>query len=253
MSTQLGVPRPSLASLLVAQRKNGRSIGSATAFIVERSTKRYLVTNRHVIRGEQPNDLPVLPDELVVMQHVPGPVGRLTWMPRTEKLYAEGEPRWYEHPSRPLEIDVAALPLATDVGIDVYTYDLWAANRMLSVRVSEELHIIGFPFGETGGGALGIWVRGFIATDIEMDWNGLPRFLVDSRTRPGQSGSPVVAFSPAGAPTHMASGGVQFLDHDLEEFFGVYSGRINAESDLGIVWNSQVVREIIEAAKAATL
>jgi hypothetical protein len=51
----------------------------------------------------------------------------------------------------------------------------------------------------------------------------------------------------------MACGGVQFLDHDLEEFLGVYSGRINAESDLGIVWKAQVVREIIEAAKAATL
>jgi hypothetical protein len=153
MATQFGVPRPSLASLLVAQRKNGGAIGSATAFIVERSAKRYLVTNRHVIRGERPNDLAVLPDELVVMQHISGQVGRLTWLPCTEKLYAEGQPRWYEHPSRPLEIDVAVLPLAHDLDIDVYAYDPWAASRMLSVRVSEELHIIGFPFGETGGGA----------------------------------------------------------------------------------------------------
>jgi len=195
--------------------------------------------------------LPVLPDELVVMQHVSGQLG--TWTPRAEKLYSEGEPRWYEHPDRPLEIDVAVVPLMNDAGIDVYGYDPWTANRMLSARVSEELHIIGFPFGVTGGGSLGIWVRGFIATEIEMDWKGLPCFLVDSRTRPGQSGSPVVAFSPAGASTHVASGGLALLDHDLEEFFGVYSGRINAESDLGIVWKAQVVREIIEAEKAATL
>lgn len=250
MSAQVTLPRASLGSLLVEMRKVGASVGTATGFVVERTARRYLVTNRHVVRGERPNALPLLPDELVVMQHMSGRLGH--WTPRTEKLYARGKPRWYEHPHRPLEIDVAVLPLTTDSGIDVYGYDPWATNRVLSARISEELHIIGFPFGVTGGGALGIWVRGFIATEIELDWNGLPCFLVDSRTRSGQSGSPVIAFSPAGAATHVASGGLATLAHDLEEFFGVYSGRINAESDLGIVWKAQVVREIIEAKTRAT-
>jgi len=169
------------------------------------------------------------------------------------KLYTEGVPRWYEHPDRPLEVDVAILPLLNDTGIDVYCYDPWASNRTLSAQLSEPLNIIGFPFGVTSGGALGIWVRGFIATDIALDSDDRPCFLVDSRTRSGQSGSPVIAFSPAGAATHVASGGLATLAHDLEEFFGVYSGRINEKSDLGIVWKAKVVCDIIDGKKQAIL
>ncbi len=231
--------------------KNGKSLGTATGFIVERDANRYLVTNRHVVRGEQPNALPKLPTELTVMQHVAGHLGQ--WTPRTERLYDNGQPRWYEHPVQPLDIDIAVLPLSNDAGIDVYGYDPWDNNRMLSAQLSEPLNIIGFPFGITSGGALGIWVRGFIATGIALDWNGFPRFLVDSRTRSGQSGSPVIAYSPAGAATHVATGGLATLDHDLEEFFGVYSGRINDRSDLGIVWKKQLICDIADAKKQATL
>jgi Trypsin-like peptidase domain len=247
----IALPRASFASLLVEVKKGGKSLGTATAFIVERDGKRYLVTNRHVVRGAQPNALPLLPTELIVLQHVAGNLG--TWTPRAESLYSKGKPRWYEHPARPLDIDVAALPLVNDSGIDVYGYDPWATNRGLSAQLSEPLNIIGFPFGVASGGALGIWVRGFIATDLALDWNDLPCFLVDSRTRQGQSGSPVIAYSPAGAATHVASGGLATLPHEVEEFFGVYSGRINAESDLGVVWKAHVVREIVEAKKRAKL
>jgi hypothetical protein len=247
----INLPRASFASLLVEMSKGGKSVGTATGFIVERDAKRYLVTNRHVVRGEQPNALPLLPTDLIVMQHVAGQLGQ--WTPRSETLYAKGEPRWYEHPIRPLEIDVVALPLLNDAGIDVYGYDPCATIRILSAQLSEPLNIIGFPFGVTSGGALGIWVRGFIATAIALDWNGLPCFLVDSRTRSGQSGSPVIAFSPAGSATHVASGGLATLAHDLEEFFGVYSGRINEKSDLGIVWKAQVVCDIVDGKKQAIL
>jgi hypothetical protein len=187
----------------------------------------------------------------MVLQHVAGQLGQ--WTPRTETLYAQGKPRWYEHPVRPLDIDVAVLPLLDDSGIEVYGYDPWATNRILSAQLSEPLNIIGFPFGVTSGGALGIWVRGFIATDIALDWIDLPCFLVDSRTRHGQSRSPVIAYSPAGAATHVASGGLATLAQDLEEFFGVYSGRINEKSDLGIVWKAKVVCDIIDGKKQATL
>lgn len=248
---QINLPRASFASLLVEMRKSGTTLGTATAFIVQRGAKRYLATNRHVVRGERKNAVPALPTELVVMQHVAGQLGQ--WTARTETLYAGGQPRWYEHPIRPLEVDVAVLPLLNDAGIDVFGYDPCSTNRVLSAQLSEALNIIGFPFGVTSGGALGIWVRGFIATDIAMDWNGLPCFLVDSRTRPGQSGSPVIAYSPAGAATHVASGGLATLPHDVEEFFGVYSGRINEESDLGIVWKAKVVCDIIDGKKQATL
>jgi len=65
--------------------------------------------------------------------------------------------------------------------------------------VTSGLSIVGFPFGITGGGGLGVWVQGTIATEPSLDFDGMPRFLIDSRTRPGQSGSPVLAYHAGGA------------------------------------------------------
>src|SRR5712692_350638 len=69
----INVPRPSVASLLLEGRKAGAPIGTATGFIVERESARYLVTNRHVVRGE--GILPgaaLLPQSLVIEHHVAG-------------------------------------------------------------------------------------------------------------------------------------------------------------------------------------
>ena len=236
--------RPSGASLFLELHQAGSPIGTATGFLVERASKRYLVTNRHVMRGTG-----TPPDRIVVAQHVAGRLGQ--WQLREERLFShDGEPQWLEHPQRAADIDVAALPLANDAGIEVYGYDPWAPGPGLKAGVSEPLHIIGFPFGRTGGGYFGIWVRGFIATEPALDWENLPRFLIDSRTRSGQSGSPVIAYSSGGA-VPMADGSLGFMSGPVEQFFGVYSGRINSESDLGIVWKAQVVREVIEGQSRA--
>lgn len=91
---------------------------------------------------------------------------------------------------------------------------------------------------------MGIWTRGAIATEPEADFGGLPRFLIDSRTRPGQSGSPVLFYSAAGlVPTR--DGGSAMYSGPVTKLLGVYSGRINGQSDLGFVWKTRVIREII--------
>jgi hypothetical protein len=239
------IARPSAASLFLQGKQAGQVIGTATGFVVERESQRFLITNRHVVRGTG-----VPPDQLAIAHHVAGKLG--TWEFRDERLFdANGNPLWFEHPNHPVDIDVAALPLTNLAGIDVLPYDPWSPGMGLASGVSDPLSIIGFPFGVTGGGGLGIWVRGFVATEPSLDWNGLPCFLIDSRTRPGQSGSPVIAYSGGGAVA-TADGGVSFFSGPVWQFFGVYSGRINADSDLGFVWKAQAVRDIIEAKHNAT-
>lgn len=39
---------------------------------------------------------------------------------------------------------------------------------------SDVASIIGFPFGQSGGGALGIWVQGTMASEPSLDFNELP-------------------------------------------------------------------------------
>ena len=126
-----------------------------------------------------------------------------------------------------------------------YSYDPWSTGPAAAFGVGRPLSIIGFPFGITGGGALGVWVQGTVATEPGVNFDDLPCFLIDSRTRPGQSGSPVIAYH-AGGGVLMEDGSTAFMGGPVERFLGVYSGRISDQSDLGFVWKEEVVRDIVE-------
>ena len=142
---------------------------------------------------------------------------------------------------------MVALELTDLTDVEIHGHDPWDQSTLATLSPSSYLSIIGFPFGYAGGGALPIWVQGAIATEPSVDWDGLPRFLIDSRTRPGQSGSPVILYREAGLTTN-AAGEHVVIPGPHERFVGVYSGRISEQSDLGIVWKPRVVREIVAAA-----
>jgi len=236
----IGISRPSVASLYLHLLRSGKPIGTATGFVVEHESRRLLITNRHVMRG---TDKVPPPETIRIMHNRAGQLG--TWLATPEALYDDqGFPLWLEHPEHP-EWDVVALPLKTNQGLDFYPHDPWEKSDMV-VSVTDPLSIVGYPFGVTGGGFFGVFTRGFIATEPLLDWNGLPVFLIDSRTRSGQSGSPVIDFSPHGGMRHSANG-LTIGTGTIEHFFGVYSSRINAQSDLGLVWKPKIIREIVEA------
>jgi hypothetical protein len=53
--------------------------------------------------------------------------------------------------------------------------------------------VLGYPRGMSGGGHFPVWKRATIATEPDIDLDGLPRFYIDTATREGMSGSPVYA------------------------------------------------------------
>jgi len=243
---------PSVASLLVFQRANGQELGSATGFVVERDSRHYLITNWHVVTGRNPrtganiHPTGAWPDEIMAIQNAAGMLGQ--WIPKSQQLHdSKGNPLWLEHPTHGRQVDVVALPLTDSAGIDLHAYDPWSTGADVVMGVSRSLSIIGFPFGLTGGGAFAIWVQGTVATEPEIDFDDLPSFLIDSRTRQGQSGSPVIFYSDGGM-VPMADGSAAMFGGEVWKFIGVYSGRINEESDLEIVWKASVIPEIIGAA-----
>jgi len=128
----------------------------------------------------------------------------------------------------------------------MHPYDVTGSAPALKAGPSDGVSIVGFPFGLRGGGLLAIWTRGFIASEPDVDLNDLPLFLVDARTRPGQSGSPVIAYSSGGMHA-MADGSTAMFGGPVTNLLGVYSGRINEQSDLGRVWKVQAVRDILAA------
>jgi hypothetical protein len=150
-------------------------------------------------------------------------------------------------------VDVVGLPLTDLEGVASYPYSYsgpsghGAAELPVPMKwgPSDFVNIIGFPFGWTGGGSLGIWVQGAIATEPELDYDGLPLFLIDSRTREGQSGSPVIIYKRNGWVT-LADGRLYVIYNAVTLLIGVYSGRLSSESDLGRVWKVAAVAEIAE-------
>jgi len=75
-----------------------------------------------------------------------------------------------------------------------------------------------------------IWKTGQVASDIHAHPDQ-KHFLVDAMTREGMSGAPVVTQS------------------DGSTFLGIYSGRLPDEPEIGIVWRSSVVQDLVERAR----
>ena len=246
---QVQIARPSVASLLVEASFRGQGLSTATGFCVEQDGRHFLVTNWHVASGRDPaSGGPLsatggLPDELQILHNREGQLG--AWIAKREPLYdSSGNPRWLEHPTHRRAVDVVALPLTQLDDVALFHHQIVGQLPEVASGVARPLSIIGFPFGVTGGGALGVWVQGTIATEPTINFNDLPAFLIDSRTRSGQSGSPVIFYADGGM-VPMADGSTAVMGGPLERLFGVYSGRINDQSDLGFVWRVDALTEIV--------
>jgi Trypsin-like peptidase domain len=267
MSPPVTIALPSLKSLLVsawANAGNGLPTGlpsaehlaHATAFVAVHSGRHFLVTNWHVVAGRHAEDgKPLaaslaLPEALLIMHNTDGQIGG--WSSRLEPLYDEHDaPLWFEHPTLGRNVDVVALPLTQTDGVRLYPYDPAMPGAPISFGASDLVSIVGFPFGKTGGGAAGIWVQGSVATEPGFNYDDLPCFLVDSRTRQGQSGSPVILYRKG---TFLSDdGAVMASSSPVERFVGIYSGRINSESDLGRVWKAHALTEILDGEKRGAI
>jgi trypsin-like peptidase len=239
------------SSLLIRMTANGSELAKATGFVLEHSGARYLITNWHCLAGRDPYTLEykhpslAIPDHVTIWHNEDSLSPGMSWVEREETLLdADGRPLWLEHPTLRNRADIAAIRLSKVEGVDFFPYSLDKPGPPIMWGPSDPVAIIGFPFGKTAGGMCGIWVHGWVASEPDIDLDDLPRFLVDSRTRSGQSGSPVIAVR-TGSVLHENGVMVQYF-RPTETFLGVYSGRINEQSDLGYVWKLSAVRELIE-------
>jgi hypothetical protein len=141
--------------------------------------------------------------------------------------------------------DVVALPIAPSVDVQLWPYEVDYLSH-LRVQPSQRVNVIGFPFGERSGVSFAVWATGFIASEPEVDHSGKPVFLIDCRSREGQSGSPVILYGSTGAALPYEVGSEEASD--AMRLLGIYSGRINKDSDLGVVWKTHAISELLDYA-----
>lgn len=248
--TTIPISDPSVKSLLIEQRFGDQSLGTGTAFVVNSQKGCLLITNRHIVTGRhQETNNPLsstggVPDKLVVT-HNGARLGE--WVIKTEPLYsAEGRALWIEHPALGSRADFVALPLTEQDGVQHYPYNLENLGPNISVAPAEPVSVVGFPFGLQVAGSMAIWATGFIASEPGFDYINLPVFLIDCRGRQGQSGSPVIAQRNGGAFTTI-NGNTRVRVGASTRFLGIYSGRVNTESDLGFVWKASAIKELVDS------
>jgi len=247
---------------------NSISIGTGFIFNYVKNDKQYLfvVTNKHVIRDSITGKLTF--NQSDGEKPILGKVFTIE--------YSNFEKQWIGHPQQ--DIDIAIMPFAPalnelyskDVKIffRYVTLDLIPSDKVLREEIDavEEIVFVGYPSDVYDKmNLLPIVRRGITATPISIDFERKPIFLIDASIFPGSSGSPVFlcnigSYSPKGKGLIVSSrifflGVVAsvFIKKDLNtiELIDIPTGKIPVVPttqmvDLGIVYKSIVIKELIE-------
>lgn len=233
-------------------------LARATAFFYKHN-KYFLITNWHNVTGfdaEKRRLLDVSP-VIIEVPFLKQKKPYIRWGRWNIPLYKNKKPIWCIHPQYRNKVDVVAIELGiNDKQEDVL---LLAVNDIelddMNPQIGDDVFILGFPYLYKGGGNFPIWKRGSIASEPDIDIEGLPKIFVDTASRSGMSGAPVIYrrrgvhnLSNNGIPTD------ETLFGEIQNFIGIYSGRVKRDNDpydlkaqLGIVWKKQVIEEIINA------
>lgn len=250
-----------------------KEMATGTGFVYEFENKFYLITNGHNVTGVNPEQT----RRLDIYAAFPGKITTRARVLIEEEnivlgitehfhinLYEDEDfhcPNWYIHPDKGYLVDVVAIPLADPdkipKNIKLFPINKISFDSEFPPRVADEVFILGYPFNITGQLELPIWKKGSIASEPYIDIDQLPKIFVDTASRSGMSGSPVIMQrSGIHGFNDISSTGKEILG-TITNFVGVYSGRIGAEDEfkaqLGIIWKEKVILEILNAKRKSDI
>lgn len=254
----------STASAFIELMFEAEILAIGTAFYFQKDDRLFLVSNWHNFSGRDPitrkpvtRDLAV-PDRVRVHAHTSQPSGDVEVDIVTYALSADGVNLWYEHPEFGSLVDVGALLVSEERS--ALRYDVQSAindvdpHEKWPIQVGEDLFILGFPFGISPGPKFPVWKSASIASEPQIDIDGKPLLYVDTASRPGMSGSPVVQHSRRSVSLSTSKPNSPVYRFRAA-FIGVYSGRVVAkdplDAQLGMVWKARCIEEIITGLKVA--
>jgi hypothetical protein len=269
MSKGIPLDSPSLSTHYLRMIPYGSDtvMSTGTGFLYEFEDEYFLITNGHNITRTNPEQtqritssaafpVKILTKARTIPKDMPDSMGLSDLF--TVSLYEDEDfklPLWYVHPKHGYLVDVVAIPLSKKDLIPEHLR-LFPINRFnfdseYPLFVADDVYILGYPFNLDGSRELPIWKRGTVATEPSVDIDSLPKLLIDTASRSGMSGSPVI-MQRTGIHGY---NGKKMMGHEvigaIRDFIGIYSGRIGAENEfkaqLGIVWRKEVIEEILTA------
>jgi len=236
-----------LTVTLIVQLKSSGIIGSASGFFYAQSARLYLVTNKHVVRGEKTG-----PDALRLRLHTDAN-DVLKNTDYDVPLFKGGIPVWREHATAK-EADVAVVPLDLAEIQKRFIVKAWAKDRLfpkdLRLDPGEDVFVMGYPLSfHDVKHNLPIFRNAMVASTYRVPFQGAPLFLTDANLHPGTSGSPVItkpksAWVDDKGNTRIVTGTVYYL-------LGVHSGVVDPKVTggvalgLGAAWYAELIDEIL--------
>ena len=241
-----------VASVCLVPYAYSAALGVATGFVVNHKNRNFLVTNYHVLSGKHPDTGELLPKaqaspDRVLIALLSRSGSEISWRPIVQQLRGEHSTLWVEHPTRGRAFDVVALPLAVPDSVQAVPYP-FDPGPNLALHMNSEVAVIGYPEGMSGARFTAVWKGGTIASELELAAAEKGYFWIDSNTRPGMSGAPVVARRFGGAL--MNDGNYSVHTGVVDRVLGVYAGRAFDAPDmtLGRVWSWDGVQEVLDSA-----
>ena len=168
-------------------------------------------------------------------------------------------PKWLEHPEYKGQVDVVGVEIENKEELEekcVFNIiNKWKSfNDNYVPEVMDDIFVIGYPWGISGsGGVVPLYKKGCIASEPVINFEGVPKLLIDCRTTKGMSGAPVIVshsgfWSPDGKLSDDSVFGT------TNNFLGIYSGRLYDQhiqnrpereiSEIGIVWKKELLEPI---------
>lgn len=232
--------------------------GTATLWLKKMSEKEaicYLITNWHNVTGRNFFDKKCLSPTLAVPN-------KFKIYFRTKKvgmfciqefpLYdSDDAPLWFEVPpssgrcdlvSYRISVPTEALPVFANSPAVEGDHN---ADDM-QIGIGGDVFVVGFPFALKEQ-KLPVWKRASIATEPGISlFDGKNYFLVDTASRPGMSGSLVIARK--WGPYLDETGDLIMQARISDRLVGIYSGRVGGKDDLqlGIVWPIGMVQLLLD-------
>jgi hypothetical protein len=248
-------------------------MSTGTGFLYEFESDLYLITNGHNLTRMNPEQtvritqtaafpVKIKTKARLVFKDKPNAIGLTDFF--SINLYNDEDfrdPTWYVHPDKGYLIDVVVIPLERKDRIPEHVKLFPINNYHFDLEydpiVADDVYILGYPFDITGGKELPIWKRGTIASEPSIDVDNLPKIFVDTATRSGMSGSPVIMQRTGVHGYDGATMKGNEIIGTIRNFIGIYSGRIGAENEfkaqLGIIWKKKVIEEILQSKVKGTI
>lgn len=251
--------------------KNNQPISYGTGFYYYSKWDKFegvfLITNYHVLTGNNPNQRTLKPngDSIMFYYHIDDTNPSAVVGVNIPLFTNRGKQIWLDHPN--LSVDIAIIPIAFSLPFapewKVVNKELIETD--LDISPSDTITLVGYPrmfFDKKN--ALPIYKTGNIASEYEYDFNGEPCFIIDISAFNGNSGSPV--FSIQKNAQIISESIIIKAPGSTTKFLGVYSAGIVAQDfflpikqirseqgiiteldmQLGVVWKAILIDEILK-------